>query len=100
MRLRRVDVHPRLSRGMEQTKKRVEPQEFRRQARLVGFMGLAGDVVVASVFLMFQPFEETVNYLLALVLVASGLVLLYLFAYRFPRNYERNFARLYEPKLK
>ena len=85
---------------MEQTKKRVEPQEFRRQARLVGFMGLAGDVVVASVFLMFQPFEETVNYLLALVLVASGLVLLYLFAYRFPRNYERNFARLYEPKLK
>ena len=85
---------------MEQTKKTVEPGEFRRQARLVGYMGLAGDIVVASVFLMLRPFEETVNYVLALALVTSGLVLLYLFAVRFPRNYERNFARLYEPKLK
>lgn len=85
---------------MEQTRKRVEPEEFRRQARLVGFMGLAGDVVVASVLLLLQPFEETVTYILALALVTSGLVLLYLFAVRFPRNYERNFARLYEPKPK
>jgi hypothetical protein len=98
--LRRVDVHLRLSRGMEQTTNRVAPEEFRRQARLVGFMGLAGDVVVASVFLMFQPFDETVNYLLALALVVSGLVLMYLFAFRFPRNYEKNFAKLHEPKLK
>ena len=83
---------------MEQIKKRVEPEEFRRQARLVGFMGLAGDVVIASLFLIFRPFDEVVNYLLALVIVASGLVLLYLFSYRFPRNYERNFRRLYGPK--
>lgn len=85
---------------MEHAKKRVEPEEFRRQARLVGFMGLAGDIVVASVFLMFKPFEELLNYVLALALVGSGIVLLYLFAVRFPRNYEKNFARLYEPKPK
>ena len=92
------DVGPRGC--MEQTKKTVEPGEFRRQARLVGYMGLAGDIVVASVFLMLRPFEETVNYVLALALVTSGLVLLYLFAVRFPRNYERNYARLLEPRPK
>ena len=80
--------------------KRVEPGEFRRQARLVAFMGLAGDVAIAAVFLIFEPFEPTITYALAAALLASGVFFTYLFGVRFPRNYEKNYARMYEPKLK
>ena len=86
---------------MEQgTGRRVEPAEFGKQSRLVGYAGLAGDVVVATVFLGLRPFEQMINYVLAAAIVASGIVLLYVFAVRFPRNYERNYARMYEPKPK
>jgi len=84
----------------QETKRRVEPAEFGRQSKLVGYAGLAGDVVVATVFLALQPFEQVINYVLAAAIVAIGIVLLYVFAFRFPRNYERNFARMYDPKLK
>ena len=86
---------------MEQgARRRVEPAEFGRQSKLVGYVGLAGDVVVATLFLGLRPFEQMINYVLAAAIVVSGIVLLYVFAVRFPRNYERNYARMYEPKPK
>jgi len=80
--------------------KRITPEEFRRQAKLVGFMGLACDVAFAALFILFEPFEPMITHALAAALLAIGLFFTYLFAVRFPSNYEKNYARLYEPKLK
>ena len=80
--------------------RRIEPEVFRKQARLVGLVGLAGDVIVALVFIALHPIGQIASYVLAAILVASGLVLAYVFGVVFPRRYELNYARMYEPKLK
>jgi hypothetical protein len=82
-----------------QTTRRVEPVQFRKQAIRVGLAGLAMDVVVAAVFVVLHPFERTVSYILAAALVGLGLVLSYVFSVVFPRRYEANYARMYEPRL-
>lgn len=80
--------------------RRVEPETFRKQARLVGLTGLAGDIVVALVFVILRPLGGDLSYILAAVLVGAGLTLSYVFGIVFPKRYEANYARMYEPKLK
>jgi hypothetical protein len=78
----------------EPTVPKVLPADFKRQSRFVGLAGLAMDILVAMVILAFQPFEESIRYVLVLALVGAGLVLTYVFAVMFPNKYERYYARL------
>jgi uncharacterized protein YqhQ len=79
---------------------KVEPSEFRKQSKFVGLIGLVMDVLVATVIIAFQPFEQTVTYVLTAALVGVGLVLTYVFVIMFPKKYDRYYVRMLEPKMK
>ncbi len=84
---------------METPRPAVGPDEFRRQSRLVGMIGLLMDVLVSAVLLAFQVFEQTALYILVIALIGSGVVLAYVFSVIFPNRYQRNYETKYGPKL-
>jgi len=78
---------------------RVPPSEFRRQSRFVGFVGLAMDILVATVILAFRPFDRDLTYVLIAALIGAGVVMTYVFAVLFPNKYERYYNHLLERNI-
>jgi len=91
-----VHFPPNVAEGPPRT---VAPSQFKKQFTLVALVAFSGDVVVAIVFLLLQPFEALINYVLAASLLASGSVLLYLFSVVFPKRYKANYEMKYGSSL-
>jgi len=56
------------------------------------------DALVAAVLLAFQPFEQNILLILVAGLIGSGIILTYLFAVVFPKNYKKNYELFYGPE--
>jgi len=63
-------------------------QRAARNFRTIAYVGLAGDLVIAAVFVLLRPFGDDVDYYVAAFMVAAGVSFLTLFGRIFPKRYE------------
>ena len=57
-----------------------------RNLRLVAIVGILGDAIIAFVFVLLRPLGTDVDYYIAILVVASGIYMLVMFYWLFPRR--------------
>ena len=63
-------------------------QRAANNLRLIAYIGLAGDLVIAAVFVLLRPLANDIDYFIAAVMVASGIGMFVLVGWFLPKRYE------------